>query len=87
MRLRHPPEASGYGDKFGDMAFESLNYIDVLLRDLGLDCARKRGGLLGWWKDVFVSYGQGDYVGLVREWIGLESLRMGRGKGEGGEVK
>ena len=79
MRLRHPPEASGYGDKFGDMAFESLNYIDMLLRDLGLECARKRGWS-GWLKDVFVPYGQGDYVGLVREWIGLERLRR-RGGG------
>ena len=69
-RLRHPPEAGGYGDKHGDMALESLPYVDLLLRDLGLVWRRKEG-LLAWLKDIFEPYAQKDYVGLVNEWLSL----------------
>ena len=73
LTLRHPPEAGGYGDKFADMAFESLNYVDLLLRDLGMEYARKKAGLWGWLgvRDVFEPYDQQDYRGLVEEWMAL----------------
>jgi hypothetical protein len=48
------------------MAFDSLPYVDLLLKDLGLSCHRKGG----WgWRELFVPYDQGDYRGLVAEWI------------------
>ena len=48
------------------MAFDSLPYVDLLLTDLGLSCHRKGG----WgWRELFVPYDQGDYRGLVAEWI------------------
>ena len=68
MRLRHPPETGGFGDRFGDMAFESLPYIDLLLRDLGLEWTRKKG-VFAWLRNVVEPYGQSDYVGLVQEWL------------------
>ena len=48
------------------MAFDSLPYVDLLLKDLGLSHHRKGG----WgWRELFVPYDQGDYRGLVAEWI------------------
>jgi hypothetical protein len=48
------------------MAFDSLPYVDLLLNDLGLSHHRKDG----WgWRELFVPYDQGDYRGLVAEWI------------------
>ena len=48
------------------MAFDSLPYVDLLLKDLGLSRHRKGG----WgWRELFVPYDQGDYRGLVAEWI------------------
>ena len=47
------------------MAFDSLPYVDLLLKDLGLSYHRKGG----WgWRELFVPYDQGDYRGLVTEW-------------------
>ena len=71
MRLRHPPETGGFGDRFGDMAFESLPYIDLLLRDLGLEWMRKKGWF-AWFREVFEPYEQSDYIGMVREWLEKE---------------
>ena len=95
LALRHPPEAGGYGDKFADMAFESLNYVDLLLRDLGMEYARKKEGLWGWLgvRDIFEPYGQEDYRGLVGgEWLalrekGVEPWRKLRGSVQEGAVK
>jgi len=48
------------------MALDSLPYVDLLLKDLGLSRHRKGG----WgWRELFVPYDQGDYRGLVAEWI------------------
>ena len=71
MRLRHPPETGGFGDRFGDMAFESLPYIDLLLRDLGMEWTRKKGWF-AWLREVFEPYHQSDYIGLVQEWLQKE---------------
>ncbi|KAL8799658.1 MAG: hypothetical protein Q9182_005728 [Xanthomendoza sp. 2 TL-2023] len=66
-RWRYP---SGHGKRFPDMAFDAIPYIDMLLRDLGLQWRRKVmvGGWGKWWREVFWPYGPGDYVGLVDEW-------------------
>ena len=63
------------------MAFDAIPYVDMLLRDLGLDWRRKvkvenakETGFAGWravkawWREVFWPYGPGDYIGLVDEW-------------------
>jgi hypothetical protein len=48
------------------MAFDSLPFIDLLLKDLGLPSHRKGGW---WWREWFVPYTQSDYRGLVSEWV------------------
>ncbi len=55
---------AGFGDKFPDLAFDSLPYLDLLLLDLGLKRHRK-GGLI---KEIFEPYGPQDYRGLIDEW-------------------
>lgn len=57
---------AGYGDKHGDLAFETLPYYDELLRDLGLRFKRKGN----WLKEAVAAYGPADYTGLVQEWLG-----------------
>ena len=63
-RWRHPSAGDGFGSRFPDMAFESLPYVDLLLRDLGLKRWRKGS----WWKEWFEPYTLEDYKGLVGEW-------------------
>jgi hypothetical protein len=67
----------GSGKSRPDMAFETLPYIDSLLRDLELNPARKSG----WWREIFEFYGVGDYRGLVGEWMDKEGW-LGRGDGD-----
>lgn len=62
---------NGLGPKSPDLVFEIMPYIDTLLRDLGLQTARKKN----WWKEIFETYGVKDYRGLVLEW--LEKERKG----------
>jgi hypothetical protein len=64
-KWRHPAAAGGYGEIFPDMAFDSLPFVDLLLKDLGLPSHRKGGW---WWREWFVPYTQSDYRGLVLEW-------------------
>ncbi|RAL11863.1 flavin-binding monooxygenase-like protein [Aspergillus homomorphus CBS 101889] len=54
----------GFGRRNPDFVFDALPYIDLLLRDLGLDYRRK-GGRLRWLEP----YGVEDYCGLVEEWM------------------
>ena len=64
----------GHGAKHADATFEGLPYVDMLLCDLGLRRWRKGWGWLG---EVFGGgYWQGDYRGLVEEW--LEKRERGR---------
>ncbi|PWY83556.1 FAD/NAD(P)-binding domain-containing protein [Aspergillus heteromorphus CBS 117.55] len=56
----------GFGKRNPDFVFDALPYVDLLLRDLGLDVKRKTGWC--WMK----SYGMEDYRGLVEEWLGRE---------------
>jgi hypothetical protein len=41
-----------------DLLFEIKPFIDTLLRDLGLEMARKGS----WWKELFESYRTTDYA-------------------------
>jgi hypothetical protein len=61
-RFRYP---AGFGRRNPDFVFDALPYVDLLLRDLGVDAVRKRA----LWKRCFVPYGMEDYRGLVAEWL------------------
>jgi hypothetical protein len=60
-RWRYP---CGYGGRFPDFVFDAVPYLDMLLRDLGLEHKRKGS----WWKEIFEAYGPEDYAGVVEEW-------------------
>ncbi|ORY61579.1 uncharacterized protein BCR38DRAFT_373516 [Pseudomassariella vexata] len=66
-KLRRPKEAGGTGNRFPDLVFDSLPYVDMVLGDLGMRAKRKGS----WWKDVFSPYSLADYKGLVQEWLAL----------------
>ena len=56
----------GFGARYPDLAFDSIPYLDLLLRDLGLRSWRKGWGWLG---EIFGGgYDQADFRGLVEEW-------------------
>lgn len=59
----------GLGRRNPDFVFDAIPYVDMLLRDLGIEGARKndRG-----WKRCVEPYGVEDYVGLVGEWRGRD---------------
>lgn len=59
----------GLGRRNPDFVFDAIPYVDVLLKDLGIEGARKsdRG-----WKRCVEPYGVEDYVGLVGEWRGKD---------------
>lgn len=46
--------------------FDAVPYLDMLLKDLGLEHKRKGSCL----KEIFHAYGPEDYQGLVEEWRG-----------------
>ena len=60
-KWRYP---AGHGDRYPDVVFDGVPYIDMLLRDLGLQFRRKNG----WWKELTSPYRPDDYKGLVDEW-------------------
>lgn len=47
-----------------DFVFDAVPYMDLMMRDLGLQPNRKQG-----WKDVWQPYGPADYRGCVDEWV------------------
>jgi hypothetical protein len=56
-----------HGNKHAAFVFDSLLYVDSLLRDLGLKFKRKGS----WWKEMVEGYAPADYSGIVAEWIAL----------------
>jgi hypothetical protein len=58
-RWRSP---NGLGPRSVDMVFEIMPFIDTVLRDLGLETARKGS----WWKEIFEMYGTDDISRLCR---------------------
>ncbi|KAL8698726.1 MAG: hypothetical protein Q9201_006410 [Fulgogasparrea decipioides] len=69
-RFGHWRYPAGHGKRFPDVAFDAIPYVDMLLRDLGLEWKRKwkQGGWGKWWRELFWPYGPRDYIGLVDEW-------------------
>ncbi|KAK3680910.1 cofactor FMO1 FAD enzyme [Podospora appendiculata] len=55
----------GHGRLYPDLVFDQLPYWDGLLADVGVETRRKGA----WWRELVEPYGQGDYVGVVAEWI------------------
>lgn len=62
-KYRYP---AGFGRRNPDFVFDAVPYVDMLLRDLGLNVERGREGI---WQTCFVPYGMEDYTGLVKEWL------------------
>ncbi len=60
-KWRYP---GGFGARYPDFVFDALPYMDMLLRDLGLESHRKGG----WLAECFRPYGPADYKGLIDEW-------------------
>ena len=67
-----PWDAGGSGDKYQELTTEWLLYADTLLRGLGMKTLKARTGR-SWWKDLFVSYKQEDFGGLVEEWLEIRT--------------
>lgn len=60
-RWRYP---CGYGAKLPDFVFDAVPYLDMLLKDVGLQHHRKSGRIAEWTEP----YGPEDYKGLTHEW-------------------
>jgi hypothetical protein len=60
-RWRYP---CGYGASLPDFVFDSLPYVDLLLKDMGLNNHRK-GGVIA---ELTSAYEPGDFAGLFKEW-------------------
>lgn len=59
-KWRYP---AGHGAQYPDFVFDAVPYIDMLLKQLGLQNHRKTGTM----NDIFQPYGPEDYKGLVDE--------------------
>lgn len=66
-RFRRPKECGGAAGKYPDLVFDTLPYVDTLLRDLGLAPNRKSS----WFKELFEVYLPQDYRGITEEWRGM----------------
>ncbi len=69
--MRRPRECGGAAEKYPDLVFDSIPYVDCLLKDLGLSVQRKRS----LWDDVFQPHRPGDYQGLVMEWKSKHEMK------------
>lgn len=61
----------GFGARFPEMWFDCLPYVDLLLRDVGIQNRRKTN----WWDERFTPYFPKDYVGIVDEYLELKDRR------------
>ncbi|KAF1994131.1 FAD/NAD(P)-binding domain-containing protein [Amniculicola lignicola CBS 123094] len=57
----------GFGDRFPELWFECLPYVDMLLKDVGVENRRKGT----WWAERFTPYFPRDYKGIVEEYLAL----------------
>ncbi|KAL4863600.1 hypothetical protein BDV12DRAFT_206354 [Aspergillus spectabilis] len=69
-KVRRPRETGGLAGRHADLVFDSLPYVDELLRDLGMPVLRKGS----WWRELTEAYGPRDYSGLVQEWMRLQKM-------------
>jgi hypothetical protein len=61
-KWRYPGGKEG---KIPDFVFDAVPYVDMLLKDLGVN-SRRKGSFL---KEISEPYGAEDYKGIVQEWI------------------
>lgn len=61
-KWRYPTD---WGSKCPSFIFDAVPYLDLLLRDLGLECHRKSGFL----SEVWSPYGPEDYRSVNDEWL------------------
>ncbi|KAL4935055.1 hypothetical protein BDV06DRAFT_234738 [Aspergillus oleicola] len=66
---RRPKETGGMAGQHTDLVFDSLAYVDGLLRELGINPYRKGS----FWREMTQPYRVSDYRRLVGEWIALQS--------------
>ncbi|KAF3009530.1 hypothetical protein E8E13_004760 [Curvularia kusanoi] len=59
----------GFGARFPELWFDCLPYVDLLLKDIGLTNRRKKS----WWAERFTPYMPVDYVGIVDEYMAMDS--------------
>lgn len=64
--------SKGFGARFPELWFDSLPYVDLLLKDVGVQNQRKRS----WWAERFTPYLPPDYKGIVEEYLGLKKKRF-----------
>ncbi|SPO04311.1 related to dimethylaniline monooxygenase [Cephalotrichum gorgonifer] len=60
-KWRYPAD---HGSSYPDFVFDAVPYLDLLLRDLGLQVRRKGS----WWKDITDPYTAQDYADVGDEW-------------------
>jgi hypothetical protein len=58
-----------WGSRAPTFIFDAVPYLDMLLRDLGLQ-TRRKGGVLA---ELFSPYGPEDYRGVNEEWAAAEA--------------
>ncbi|CAO2647203.1 Nn.00g081250.m01.CDS01 [Neocucurbitaria sp. VM-36] len=61
----------GFGARFPELWFDCLPYVDLMLRDIGVQNQRKKT----WWAERFKPYMPTDYVGIVDEYLDLKRGR------------
>ncbi|KAF1964296.1 dimethylaniline monooxygenase (N-oxide forming) [Bimuria novae-zelandiae CBS 107.79] len=63
----------GYGALLPDFAFDAMPYVDMLLKDVGVE-SRRKGSFV---KELFEPYSQKDYAGLIPEWKQRHGDKLG----------
>jgi hypothetical protein len=58
----------GFSARFPELWFDSLPYVDLLLKDIGVRNERKSS----WFAERFRPYMPKDYVGIVKEYLALK---------------
>ncbi|KAH8732071.1 hypothetical protein GQ44DRAFT_801010 [Phaeosphaeriaceae sp. PMI808] len=61
----------GFGARFPELWFDCLPYVDMVLKDVGIQNQRKNS----WWKERFTPYMPADYTGIVKEYQELKKKR------------
>jgi hypothetical protein len=61
----------GFGARFPELWFDCLPYVDLMLKDIGIQNRRKKS----WWLELFTPYMPVDYVDILDEYKALIKKR------------
>jgi hypothetical protein len=61
----------GFGARFPELWFDCLPYVDLMLKDIGIQNRRKKS----WWSERFTPYMPVDYVDILDEYKALIKKR------------